>query len=229
MGEKEHLQPTRVIKAKDRPKAGVIIIEKAGGEKIYRCPCDVCDEIEEVRFLPRENRVFHCGVCRSIATRGKTSTYYSRKGTELRFHTECDRCSAEQETTFLPGRDRVFYCDDCMRENKGQTRREKPMKAGVKVLGTEDNPRFEAPCDDCQKRVEIAFAPRKGERFTCSSCFAKSRQKARQQKEKPETRVMFNIECVQCGRTELVDFVPTLPAEALCSRCFPSKKDRRRK
>lgn len=227
MSEEAPKLATRVIKAKDKPKSGVVIIEKGSGRTVYRCPCDVCGEVEEVSFLPREQRVFHCGICRGIAVRGKASTYYSRRGDEIRYHTECDRCEAEQETTFLPGKDRVFYCDDCMRENRGLTRSEKPMKPGVQVLGTPEAPRYEAPCDDCRKKVEVAFAPRKGERFTCSACFANQSRRVEKKREKPDTRILFNIECVKCGRNEVVNFVPSLPSEALCTKCFP-KKERRK-
>lgn len=228
MIEQDRGKGTRVIKARERPKTGVVIIEKTPGILVYRCPCDECDEIEEVSFLPRESRVFHCGICRKIAMRGKPSCSYSKRGSEIRYHTDCDRCGKLQKTTFLPGRERVFYCDACMREDRNQSRAEKPMKRGVKVLGTAEAPRFMAPCDTCRKRVEVAFAPREGERFDCSQCFAENRQRAAKKREKPETRIIYNLECVKCGRKETVSFIPSLPSEALCTQCFP-KKERRKK
>jgi len=227
MAEKKPRPAGRVIKAEDRPKPGVITIEKTPGEFSYRCPCDVCGEIEEVHFLPKENRDFHCRICRRIAMRGKASTYYSRRGKEIRYNTKCDRCDNVQETTFLPMHDRQFLCDTCMRSERGERKYEKPMKRGVKVLGDEDNPRFLVPCDECRQPQEVAFAPREGERFICKSCFATRRAKAEKRREKPETRIIFNIECVRCGRRETLDFVPSNPSEALCTTCFP-KKDRRK-
>lgn len=217
----------RVIKAKDRPKPGVITVEKAPGQVVYRCPCDVCDTFEEVSFLPRADRVFHCRICRKIATRGKESTYYSKKEGQVRYHTDCDRCENSQETTFLPGRDRLFLCDSCMREERKQNRSEKPVKFGVKSIGTQEEPRFLAPCDSCKKKVEVAFAPRQGETFQCSSCFGTQRQRAVKRREKPDTRIMFNIECYKCGRSETLGFIPSQPEVALCTQCLPKKEWRK--
>lgn len=227
MADQKNRPAGRVIKADERPKTGVITIEKTPGVFSYRCPCDVCGEVEEVHFLPKQNRVFHCRICRRIATKGKPSTEYSRRGDEVRYHTQCDRCETIQETTFLPMRERQFLCDTCMRSERGERQNERPVKRGVKVLGNEANPRYSVPCDECRKPQEVAFAPRDGERFICKSCFATRRLKAEKRREKPETRIIFNIECIKCGRKETLDFVPTHPSEALCTACFP-KKDRRK-
>lgn len=223
--EKQNGKTTaRVLKGKDLPKPGVITVEKKPGEISYRCPCDVCQVMEDVPFQPKADRPFHCRICRKIVQRGKASSTYTRRGPEIRYLTECDRCERTQETTFLPNRDRPFFCDHCMRDDRKQSQPEKPIKAGVRNIGSTENPRFLVPCDSCKERIELAFAPREGERFTCKVCFAEKRERAARKKERPETRVLFNIECAKCGKKETLGFVPTYPSDALCTECFPKKE-----
>jgi CxxC-x17-CxxC domain-containing protein len=239
----------RVIKASaGRAKAGVIRVEDAG-KTYYRGACDRCSAMVTTSKMPLHDQELVCNACRWVISKGKPSTRVRRKGTLTTYFTECDVCGDVQKTPFMPKKERDFLCDLCFRAERQDQARARALASAVEVdeapvpdapttepilsevdptpVASEE-PLHDVACRQCGKRVAVRFSPARGESFVCKDCFLASsaRKEKELNKEKPETRLWFQIECVRCGKLERVNFVPKSLTESICTDCYPKKPRR---
>jgi len=255
MDKPESRPEVRVIKgSRSRPKAGVIRVDTEDGKTYFRGPCDRCSDMVRTDFQPSEGRELLCRECRWVADKAKPSTRLKRKhGKVLHYLTECDECGDRQKTPFMPKRDRRFLCDACFAEHKEhepavvsepdvvpepQAPSDNPWRATSIVkpkklpdpdrLKNQEPARFNVICRSCRKVERLRFRPDKGEYFLCKDCYLEERERKEARKNRPDTRLIFQIECADCGKHETVDFVPRDLTEPICSDCFEKRKKERR-
>lgn len=212
-----------------RPQARIIKRNQSNAGVVgnFRVPCAECDDTVAVKQIPNLDQEVLCVVCAKILKHGKPSTRKVKKGARYDYVTHCDKCGRDQETPFLPKAGRPFLCDRCHRQEP--QRHTGPLKRGVEVLGSKQEPLYMVPCDTCEKKVQVKFAPRAKEPFYCPDCFGTRPQRKKPPEKKTNTRVMFQIECAGCGKNETVDFIPSSLATPLCSQCFEERKHKKRK
>jgi len=193
-------------------------VKRKGSMTTYFTQCDCCGDIQKTPFMPKKEREFLCDLC-FREQRQRQEVAGELAAAESEAATGAHEAGADRvETAATEGAPSFAAAPDA----PGAPVEASPVEAApVEAL-------HDVACHRCGKRVAVRFLPARGESFVCKDCFLASsaRREKELKKEKPGTRLWFQIECVRCGKLERVDFVPKSLTESICTDCYPKKPRR---